>query len=66
MPTGWEQGTDRNTLLKTVFMNTLFAEKYIPRNIVLNKEGKIIYEATGFSEEEFSTLKQVIEQELNN
>lgn len=44
----------------------LFAEKYIPRNIVLNKEGKIIYEATGFSEEEFSTLKQVIEQELNN
>ena len=43
----------------------LFAEKYIPRNIVLNREGKIIYEATGFSEKEFSTLKQVIEQELN-
>ncbi|MFP4025189.1 MAG: TlpA family protein disulfide reductase [Thiohalospira sp.] len=44
----------------------LFAEKYIPRNIVLNREGKIIYEATGFNEKEFSTLKQVIEQELNN
>jgi len=43
----------------------LFAEKYIPRNIVLNREGEIIYEATGFSEEEFSSLKQVIEQELN-
>ncbi|MDY6800190.1 MAG: TlpA disulfide reductase family protein [Bacteroidota bacterium] len=43
----------------------LFAEKYIPRNIVLNREGKIIYEATGFTEKEFSTLKQVIGQELN-
>jgi hypothetical protein len=43
----------------------LFAEKYIPRNIVLNRKGEIIYESTGFSEEEFSILKQVIEQELN-
>lgn len=44
---------------------SLFAEKYIPRNIVLDREGKIIYQATGFNEEEFSKLKQVIEQELN-
>jgi len=44
----------------------LFAEKYIPRNIVLNREGKIIYESTGFNEEEFAQLKQVIKQELTN
>jgi len=43
----------------------LFAEKYIPRNVLLNREGKIIYEATGFNDEELSKLKQIIEQELN-
>ena len=44
---------------------SLFAEKYIPRNVVLNREGKIIYQATGFNDEEFVKLKQVIEKELN-
>ena len=44
---------------------SLFAEKYIPRNVVLNREGKIIYQATGFNDEEFFKLKQVIEKELN-
>lgn len=44
---------------------SLFAEKYIPRNIVLNREGEIIYQVTGFTEEEFAKLKQVIKDELN-
>lgn len=44
---------------------SLFAERYIPRNIVLNREGKIIYQATGFEEEEFAKLKQVIQTELS-
>lgn len=44
---------------------SLFAEKYIPRNIVLDRNGEIIYQATGFTEEEFASLKQVIEAELN-
>jgi peroxiredoxin len=44
---------------------SLFAERYIPRNVVLDREGKIIYQATGFDDEEFSKLKQVIETELN-
>lgn len=43
----------------------LFAEKYIPRNIVLDKDGKIIYQATGFNEDEFARLKEVIKAELN-
>jgi len=44
---------------------SLFAEKYIPRNIVLDRDGKIIYQATGYTEEEFTKLKEVIETELS-
>jgi peroxiredoxin len=44
---------------------SLFAEKYIPRNVVLDREGKIIYQATGFDDEEFSKLKEVIQAELS-
>ncbi|MFC2152511.1 TlpA family protein disulfide reductase [Bacteroidota bacterium] len=44
---------------------SLFAERYIPRNIVLDRDGKIVYQATGFNEEEFALLKETIEKELN-
>lgn len=44
---------------------SLFAEKYIPRNIILNREGKIIYQATGFDDKEFTKLKETIANELN-
>ncbi len=44
---------------------SLFAEKYIPRNFVLNREGNIIYQVTGFTDEEFVKLKEVLETELN-
>ncbi len=43
---------------------SLFAERYIPRNIVLNREGKIIYQATGFNDEEFAKLKEIIHHEI--
>lgn len=43
---------------------SLFAEKYIPRNIVLDREGNIIYQVTGFTDEEFIKLKEVLEIEL--
>ncbi len=43
---------------------SLFAEKYIPRNVVLDREGKIIYQATGFDDEEFTKLKETIANEL--
>jgi peroxiredoxin len=44
---------------------SLFAERYIPRNFVLDRKGRVIYQATGFNDEEFTKLKQVIEIELN-
>ncbi|MDA3953705.1 MAG: TlpA disulfide reductase family protein [Bacteroidales bacterium] len=45
---------------------SLFAERYIPRNYILDREGKIIYQATGFNAEEFAKLKETIQNELNN
>lgn len=44
---------------------SLFADRYIPRNYVLDRNGNIIYQATGFDEEEFAKLKEVINSELN-
>jgi peroxiredoxin len=44
---------------------SLFAERYIPRNYVLDRDGKIIFQSTGFSEEEFAKLKEIIQNELN-
>jgi peroxiredoxin len=44
---------------------SLFAEKYIPRNFILDREGNIIYQVTGFTDEEFTKLKEVLETELN-
>src|SRR6056297_3143326 len=33
-----------------------FAEKYIPRNVLVNKKGEIIYECTGYDEAEFEKM----------
>lgn len=41
-----------------------FAEKYIPRNVVVDQEGTIIYQSTGYEEEEFDNMLQLIEREL--
>lgn len=43
---------------------SLFAERYIPRNIVLDREGRIIYQATGFDDEDFAKLKEIIDSEI--
>lgn len=42
----------------------LFAEKSIPRNVLLDKEGKIIYQSIGFSKKEFNQMVKVIKKEL--
>ncbi len=42
-----------------------FATKYIPRTLLVDKWGKIIYQSVGYSEEEFQKLIQVIENELD-
>jgi peroxiredoxin len=41
-----------------------FATKYIPRNVVVDKTGKIIYQGTGYDKEEFENMMQLIEREL--
>ncbi len=41
-----------------------FAEKYIPRNYLFNKKGKLIYQSRGFVEADFEKLKEAIAAEI--
>jgi len=41
-----------------------FADKYIPRNVVVDKEGTIVYQSTGYTEGEFKDMMEVIKSEL--
>ncbi|OFX89231.1 MAG: hypothetical protein A2W99_02050 [Bacteroidetes bacterium GWF2_33_16] len=43
---------------------TKFATKYIPRNIIIDREGKIIFEETGFDDDKFNQIKAILEKEL--
>lgn len=40
-----------------------FFTKYIPRNVLVNKKGKIIYQGQGYTEEEFKDLIELIDHE---
>ncbi len=42
-----------------------FAEQFIPRNFLIDKDGKIIYSSIGFNEGDFSTLKETIANKLH-
>lgn len=42
----------------------LFASKYIPRNFVVGKDGKVKWASTGFKQEEFEEMIKVIKSEL--
>ena len=42
----------------------LFASKYIPRNFVIGKDGKIKWASTGFVLKEFEKMINLIEEEL--
>ena len=41
-----------------------YAKQYIPRNYVLNAEGKIIFASTGFQEKELENMIAVIDKEI--
>ena len=41
----------------------LFFTKYIPRNVLVNKEGKIILQEQGYTEEGFKNLIELIDRE---
>ncbi|MFD2966961.1 TlpA family protein disulfide reductase [Sphingobacterium bambusae] len=43
---------------------SLFAESQIPRNVLLDKEGKIIYQSIGYTPEEFTAFIELIEDSL--
>lgn len=41
-----------------------YATKTIPRNVIINKKGEVVYEHAGYSKEEFAELLQVLTQQL--
>lgn len=44
---------------------SLYADVTIPRNIIINREGKISYQAIGYTEEEFKKIEEHIAGLLN-
>ncbi len=43
-----------------------YAEKYIPRNVVIDQTGKVVYQSIGYSEEEFARMAGVIQELLTS
>ncbi|WP_430972229.1 TlpA family protein disulfide reductase [Sunxiuqinia rutila] len=43
-----------------------FAKQFIPRNYLIDRDGKIIYSSTGFNEDEFNQLKKILEDQLKS
>ncbi len=41
-----------------------FAEQFIPRNFLIDRNGTIIYSSVGFKEDEFNKLKNILEAQL--
>ncbi len=41
-----------------------YAEAYIPRNFVIDREGVVVYEAQGFEEKEFEAMVALLSREL--
>jgi len=42
-----------------------FASQFIPRNVLIGKDGKVLYSSIGFDENEFAQLIDKIEAQLN-
>ncbi len=42
----------------------IFAEKYIPRNIIIDREGKLVFTEVGYNDEKFARLISEIEKQL--
>jgi len=41
-----------------------YASKYIPRNIIIDKDGKIIYQNSGFTASELTEMEKLIAEKL--
>jgi len=42
----------------------LFATKYIPRNYLIDKDGKVVYLSTGYEEKEFAAMAKKLDEIL--
>src|SRR5690554_3242604 len=42
-----------------------FATQSIPRNVILDREGKIIYQSIGYTEAEFNKMLELLDKEIN-
>jgi len=42
----------------------LYATQNIPRNVIIGKDGNVLFQGTGFSEEEFSEIEKIIAENL--
>jgi len=42
----------------------LYATQSIPRNVIVGKEGKIIFQSIGYTEQEFRKIEEVLAKEL--
>ncbi len=72
---GWQKVTDFKTANNFTFpmlpdearsIYKLFATQSIPRNILIDANGKIVYQSTGFSVDEFNSMKRVIKRLLKD
>ena len=42
----------------------LYATQFIPRNIIIGKDGRIIFQSMGYTEEEFKKIEDVLAEKL--
>ncbi len=45
---------------------SLYATQYIPRNVVIDESGRIIYQSMGYSEKDFSELLNLLSEKLKD
>ncbi|MBS1639446.1 MAG: TlpA family protein disulfide reductase [Bacteroidetes bacterium] len=68
---GWQKVIDFKTTNRFTFpmlpdedksIYKLFATQYIPRNVLLDEDGKIVYQSIGFNADEFNKMKKIIDK----
>ena len=42
----------------------LFASQYIPRNIIIDRDGKVIFQNRGYTEKEFMMIEKILSEKL--
>ncbi|MFN8240966.1 MAG: TlpA disulfide reductase family protein [Bacteroidales bacterium] len=44
----------------------LFASQYIPRNVIIDRDGKIFFQNRGYADEEFNLILALLSEKLDN